>query len=282
MSRPAPAGVRSTSWLGPVRSGPVRGGRDPTRHGSPARPGGRRSSSPPISLSPNLSRVCCGRCRKCADSRPPSRPGRSAHDEVDELARHDDRPRLACRPGAPAPSATPSRARPAPPPAARPAPRTGRAPCRSPGTTSSIVSRSSSDSSATGHGSLPEPLVAEPRPQLLGDVRRVRLDQRHRRLGREPRGRVVRRRATSSFTSSITAAIGVLKTNRRSMSSVTLRDRLVRLARERRAGATPPSAVALELPRATTRHSRGRKRAMPSTPVSCHSLSWSAGPMNRM
>ena len=32
----------------------------------------------------------------------------------------------------------------------------------------------------------------------------------------------------------------------------------------------------------TIRHNRRRKRAMPSTPSSVHSMSWSAGPMKRM
>ena len=55
--------------------------------------------------------------------------------------------------------------------------------------------------------------MAEPLPELLGDVRRVRLDERHGRLRREP-GRWIEAPAReSSFTSSITAAIGVLNSN---------------------------------------------------------------------
>src|SRR3954454_8784598 len=41
---------------------------------------------------------------------------------------------------------------------------------------------------------LPETLVPELEPQLLGQVRRVRLDQRHGSLGGEARARVVLRR----------------------------------------------------------------------------------------
>ena len=84
-----------------------------------------------------------------------------------------------------------------------------------------------------------------------------------------------------AFTSSITADTGVLKTNRRSMSSLTLW--IVSCALRAR-GVAPGSkdGWSRAISSCTMRQSRVRNRHMPSTPVSCHSLSWSAGPMNRM
>ena len=62
-------------------------------------------------------------------------------------------------------------------------------------TTSSNVSRSRKRRIGLRPRVLPQALVPEPLPQLLGDVRRVRLDQAHRGLGGEARvrrGRVLR------------------------------------------------------------------------------------------
>ena len=95
--------------------------------------------------------------------------------------------RCACTRSEPAP------ARRAPPRRSRPAPRSR---SRSlPFTCSDELERLALEQRLVGLRPrlLPQPLVAEPLPQLLGDVRRVRLDQRDRRLGGEPRGRIVRR-----------------------------------------------------------------------------------------
>ena len=104
---------------------------------------------------------------------------------------------------------------------------------------------------------LPQPLVAERRPQLLGDVRRVRLDQRDRGLGREARAR--RRRVAPELVDQLHHR-GDRRVEDEPAPDVVghPRDRLVRLARQRPGVAVgPPGASAASC---TIRHSRRRKR----------------------
>src|SRR4051812_19859576 len=86
---------------------------------------------------------------------------------------------------------------------------------------------------------LPQPLVPQALPQLLGDVRRIRLDQRQRRLDGEARRRVVRlaRDRVHELHHG-----GDRRVQREPATDVVrdLRDRLVRLPRERR----PPRHLA--------------------------------------
>ena len=85
---------------------------------------------------------------------------------------------------------------------------------------------------------------------------------------------------TSSFTSSITAAIGVLNCWRRPRSSLTRAIVwCVFRAKAPAPGALPRGSSATST---TTRQRRRRKRWIPSTPDGVHSMSWSAGPMNRI
>ena len=191
------------------------------------------------------------------------------HDEVDELVRHDERRAAPARSGAPAPSRTPSRARSAPssgsPAATRIRSRTLPFTC----TTSSISSRSSCDSSATGHGSAHSRSWPSSRPQLLGDVRRVRLDQRHRRLGREARRRVVGR--LRQLVHELHHGRDRRVEDEPPLDVVGhLRDRLVRLARERRAG-RDAGRLALELlvhdaPQPAAGSATCPRRPCPATP----------------
>ena len=82
------------------------------------------------------------------------------------------------------------------------------------------------------------------------------------------------------MTSSITAEIGVWNWKRRRTSSLTFA--IVSCAL-RASGPSPgPAGGARSATSCTTRHSRRRKRTIPSTPASVHSMSWSAGPMKRM
>ena len=128
------------------------------------------------------------------------------------------------------------------------------------------MSCTSSAGSATGHGCSQSRSCAERLPQLLRDMRRLRLEQRDGGLGGEARaGRGGS--SASSLTSSITAEIGVWNCMRRPTSSVTLRDRLVRLARRAaRRPASPAGACS-----ATSCDERARAGArsatMPSIPA---------------
>ena len=151
-------------------------------------------------------------CRE--DERPPARHGQGGHvpsvpakpsrrvnasativcqfagldDEVDELAGHDDRlPGLAAvQVRAHALGGARQRDR-APPPRSTSATWTRSRSFPFTCTTTSTVSRSSSAGSASGHGCSQSRSCPSRCPQLLGDVRCVRLDQRHGRLGREAR-----------------------------------------------------------------------------------------------
>jgi hypothetical protein len=81
-----------------------------------------------------------------------------------------------------------------------------------------------------------------------------------------------------SLTSSITAAIGVFRTKRRPMSSVTLA--IVWCVFRASAVGSTSSTAGRSAAVSVTRHSLCRNRTTPSIPSSCHSASWSTGPRN--
>ena len=77
-------------------------------------------------------------------------------------------------------------------------------------TTQVTVSSTSSAGSATGNGAnVSDAVVAQPAPQLLGDVRRERRDHQHQRLG--DLARHARRSLVRALFSSISLAMAVLK-----------------------------------------------------------------------
>ena len=159
-----------------------------------------------------------------------------ADDEVHELARARRSPSGSpCRPGSPAPSATPSRARPAPPRARPPAPRRGRAPSRSPGRRArTCPARAAPDpprATAAPTGARGPAAPTAPRRCAARTAGSATPPSRPRTGRRDRPGA-----RDSSLTSSITAAIGVLNWKRRSMSSVTRA--IVRCAVARRARST--------------------------------------------
>ena len=194
----------------------------------------------------------------------PTRGDFLADDEIDELVRHDDRlPDLDAVEMRPHPRATPSRARPARPPTGPPRPRTGRAPCRSP----ARRARTSRARAATR----PRPATAAPRaarvPARPTAPRRCAARTAGSATRPSPR-RTARAGAVgssdSAFTSSITAEIGVWNWNRRSMSSVTFA--IVSCALRPSGPSRRAAGGALSATSCTTRHSRRRKRTIPSTP----------------
>ena len=144
-------------------------------------------------------------------------------------------------------------------------------------------------------GVRPRLLPHAPAGQLLVDlgaeVRREREHQRGGGRGRrtERAGAGVARGSVDSLTSSMTAAIAVLKAKRPSSRRSPSRSPSAPCARASSASpsglvgwldaADAPCPAAVSAP---SRQSRPRNRCTPSSAVSDQSASWSGGPMNRM
>ena len=198
---------------------------------------------------------------------PPAIPTYREH-EIHELARAR---RSSCgprrRPDAPAPAATRARARRARPRADPRRPRSGRAPCRSPGRRART---SRARAAPRRRPATAAPTAARGRAAAhsssatcgaYGWISETAVSAAKRAAGSS------RRAVESSFTSSITAAIGVLNWKRRPMSSLTRA--IVSCALR----ASAPSPRSLDAARAratssTTRQRRRTKRDIPSMPSS--------------